>query len=200
MSFIINGEEVEYPEDTTIKCWYDSHSFTSCPLFIPLSNINNVWTMKGNFCSINCLKSFLIEENPYNRDELIGRSIVFARQYLCIPCVSISKSPSKYELSIYGGNKSILDFRKSFTFAKKMILSVSNNFQTQIKVRHLDSIRTHLPKALSMSSRSTGTQTSKTVLVKTSNIKTISFTSWWASRSSSVSQKQERGNNTETHF
>ncbi len=104
---------------TSVKCWWDSHSFTSLPCFLPESYHNNTYHVTGCFCSFNCALAynlyFLKDSKIYVRKALTCD--LYREMYGLGPddVVDIKEAPPKFILEDFGGQMSIDAFRKSFT-------------------------------------------------------------------------------------
>lgn len=127
------------PDKSDVVCWHCCHKFDTPPVFIPIKvdTSTKVWTLKGVFCSLACLKAFLIEEDTYARDSQILWAKKFASQYMDVPMV-IKRAPSRFVLKMFGGNMDIETFRST----KHKYL----NLVTPVIVKPLEEIMVTLPK------------------------------------------------------
>lgn len=127
----VNGKS--WPEKTNVVCWHDCHPFTTTPVGIPQTMINHTFVCSGNFCSYNCAKKYLCpnmnDEDDMsgvyvNTDIFVGDSHGDKLQLLELLCHLETGSPlteiikpagSRLALKMFGGNKTIEEFRESFS-------------------------------------------------------------------------------------
>jgi hypothetical protein len=101
---------------TDICCWHCCHKFTTMPCGIPLYYEDNIFYVKGIFCSFNC-----VLRNNYNSKE--NENIIQEREsllYLMYKKINnikeevyIPYAPEKEVLKIFGGLLEIEEFRKN---------------------------------------------------------------------------------------
>lgn len=101
----------EYPESSEYLCWWCCHSFDGSPKCVPTgyNNVNNTFTVTGNFCSWNCAKAYTFYEKP-NQISNLTRLIQFIHgsgEFL------IPIAPPRYLLKSFGGTMSIDEFRQN---------------------------------------------------------------------------------------
>lgn len=121
-----------WPKSSQFACYYCCHQFDSTPVGIPQTLIKNKFYCYGNFCSYNCAKRYLCP-NFNDQDDLAG---VFANTDIYVGdshgeklqllellfhmetgadlTEQIKPAPNKLVLRLFGGNKSIEEFRASF--------------------------------------------------------------------------------------
>lgn len=96
-------------KSTNLKCWNCSLNFDSIPVFLPVNctKKNNILYQEvhGNFCSFNCVKSYV---NIYFANSRLffeyNNNIIKLYKIFYNSTVSnIDLAPSKYDLNIYGG-------------------------------------------------------------------------------------------------
>ena len=134
------------PSSSKLVCWHDCHPFSHPPVFIPMGvdMATKEWTLRGLFCSLSCLKAFLVDEGVYSRDHQILWAKKFASQYMEVPSI-VPRAPSRFVLQMFGGNMSIDEFR---TTQHKYL-----NIRTPIRVRPLEEIAVTLPKKVKMNNK-----------------------------------------------
>lgn len=118
------------------NCFWDHHPFTNKPVYCPIEKIHNPliknyvshingkdykiqdsmqeskyqeYYVDGIFCSVECCLAY-IDSNKY--DPMYQNSEYYLREIFSF--VEQKKAPHWRLLSVYGGNLSIEDFRKSF--------------------------------------------------------------------------------------
>lgn len=119
-----------WPAHSSYACWYCCHTFNTTPVGIPQLLVNMVFHCYGNFCSYNCAKRYLRPDNEddiammqTSNDNIIQDDLGERLQLLELMChietgspldESIKMAPRRLSLSMFGGTKSIEEFRKSF--------------------------------------------------------------------------------------
>jgi hypothetical protein len=110
-----------WPTSTNILCWWCRRSFRGRPWFVPKSVEPNVvqpddhrqvvMTPEGNFCTAHCAAAYInatyIGSDRYNRHSMLKYlyRIIYGKN-----TVEITPSPSPYEMAIYGGNLSEVEY------------------------------------------------------------------------------------------
>lgn len=115
---------------TDVCCWHCCHKFETMPCGIPLSYNDNIFYVKGIFCSFNCAL-----RNNYNSKE--NENIIQEREsllYLMYKKINeikeefyIPYAPEKEVLKIFGGLLTIDEFRenvKTYEMVYPPILSI----------------------------------------------------------------------------
>ena len=100
---------------TDICCWHCCHKFETMPCGIPLSYENDIFHVKGVYCSFNCaLKS--------NYDSKISENVIQERESLLylmykqmnnVKDIEIPYAPERETLQMFGGTLTIEEFRKN---------------------------------------------------------------------------------------
>lgn len=119
-----------WPAHSSYACWYCCHSFNTTPVGIPQLLVNMVFHCYGNFCSYNCAKRYLRPESEDDvamlqtcNDSFIKDDLGERMQLLELLChietgapldTPIKPAPRRLTLSMFGGDKSIEEFRKNF--------------------------------------------------------------------------------------
>ena len=107
----INVHFFEFTEET--KCWWCKHTFSSPRLGLPEQHYNETFYCTGNYCSWECMKAYNIDTNDnfiWKRESLIN--LMYFMTYGLFK--DIKPAASWLILKDYGGNLSIVDFRKNF--------------------------------------------------------------------------------------
>ena len=119
-----------WPSNSTYACWYCCHKFSTTPVGIPQIFINNEFHCYGNFCSYNCAKRYL---RPQTEDDLamlqtssdvcvgddLGEKMQLLELLYHIETNSdidqpIKIAPSRLSLQMFGGDKTIEEYRSNF--------------------------------------------------------------------------------------
>lgn len=101
-----------------IKCWWCCHSFCNEPSFLPDHVTDNVYHVFGYFCSLNCAQAYNYDRNDHKiwqRANLINLLYNEVNEHK----KKIVPSPPRETLTIFGGFKSIEDFRKDSLIMRK---------------------------------------------------------------------------------
>ena len=105
----------EWPQTTDINCFWCCHDFDNTPWGVPLKYEKDLFHMFGNFCSPNCVSSYIFDSNK-NDDtkwELFSLlNLVYFKIYDKFK--NIEPAPSKLCLSKFGGCLSIKEYRNNF--------------------------------------------------------------------------------------
>ena len=119
-----------WPTYSPYVCWVDCHSFETTPVGIPYMFLNDVFYCYGNFCSYNCAMHYLCPDSEddnhmihTNTDGLSGDDLSDKIQLLELMChietglpfnCSIKKAASRLILKMFGGTKTIEEYRQNF--------------------------------------------------------------------------------------
>lgn len=112
---IINGADHHHD----IRCWWDHHTFAHLPFYLPEIYNNGIYYVIGFFCSLNCALAYnqniLKDFNVQDRKALAYQ--FYCELYDCshVDVYNIKCAPSILTLLVYGGKKSIEDYRKDLT-------------------------------------------------------------------------------------
>ena len=98
------------------NCWWCCYKFNTEPVFLPFKYNNNIFTVKGNFCSFNCCLSYNHNhtENYYETESLI---YLFYKKMndISFDKIKINYAPPKEILQKFGGPIDIDDYRQHFS-------------------------------------------------------------------------------------
>lgn len=108
------------PPKTDAACWWCCHTFDWHPLSLPVhyDEKRNKFKVSGNFCSWNCMKAFNGRTNSVNKFRQhqyihdLFRKIVLDKNGKPFPYKHIPLAPSRWTLKLFGGTKTIEEFRK----------------------------------------------------------------------------------------
>ena len=104
-----------WPDATNIDCLWCCHSFDKFPFGIPIKKCEDIYYMFGNFCSAECATSYNFDNNnsheSYERYSLIN--------YLYSEKGKIKSAGPRLSLKKFGGQLSIIEFRKNNTIYNK---------------------------------------------------------------------------------
>ena len=119
-----------WPTYSPYVCWVDCHPFETTPVGIPYMFLNDVFYCYGNFCSYNCAMHYLCPDSEddnhmlhANGDGLSGDDLSDKIQLLELMChietglpfnCSIKKAASRLILKLFGGTKTIEEYRQNF--------------------------------------------------------------------------------------
>ena len=108
------------PLKTDAACFWDCHPFDWPPLCLPVEfdEKRNRFKVTGNFCSWNCMKAFNNKSNSVNKFRQhqyihdLFRKIVLDKNEKPFPYKHIPLAASRWSLKLFGGTKTIEEFRK----------------------------------------------------------------------------------------
>jgi len=110
MNILEEFDKDNLPKTTNILCFHCCHSFSTQPLPMPFLYKNNIFYVKYNFCSWECMKTFNNESNNTNSFQIFTLITLFQKHVF--DCNIKAFAPSKYTLKCFGGDLSIEDFRR----------------------------------------------------------------------------------------
>lgn len=119
-----------WPTHTSYACWYCCHKFNTTPVGIPQLLVHTDFYCYGNFCSYNCAKRYL---RPLTEDDMamlqtpndvfveddLGEKLQLLELLYHIETNTpldepLKPAPRRLTLTMFGGNKTIEEFRKNF--------------------------------------------------------------------------------------
>jgi hypothetical protein len=121
-----------WPMTSPYACWYCCHSFDNTPVGIPAILTNYVFRCYGNFCSYNCAKRYLCplkddeddmasmqSSNDIFKGDDQGEKLQLLELLYHLETDAdmdepIKTAPRRLILKMFGGTKTIDEFRKSF--------------------------------------------------------------------------------------
>jgi len=110
----------EWPQTTSIHCYWCCHKFENAPFGIPLKYINNKFHVFGCFCSLECAAAYNFNSKE-SQDEIWERNNLINHIASKIGCQGrIKAAPTRLSLSIFGGHLSITEFRNYCNTTKMM--------------------------------------------------------------------------------
>lgn len=106
----------EWPQTTSIFCYWCCHKFDNAPFGIPVKHSCNKFHVYGCFCSLECATAYNFESKEshdeiwerYNLINLLAVKIGSG----CDAVKAVKAAPSRLSLSIFGGHLSIEEFRE----------------------------------------------------------------------------------------
>ncbi|CAH6420332.1 Viral transcription factor 2 [uncultured virus] len=103
---------------TNVKCWWDAHSFSNYPWFLPELFHNNTYHVIGCFCSPNCALAYNLyaikDSKTHHRKSLMYKLYRELHNLTPDEIVEIREAPPKEILVDFGGDMPIDVFRRSF--------------------------------------------------------------------------------------
>ena len=121
-----------WPVSSPYACWYCCHSFDTTPVGIPAILTNHVFRCYGNFCSYNCARRYLCplkddeddmasmqSSNDIFKGDDQGEKLQLLELLYHLETGAdldepIKTAPRRLILKMFGGNKTIEEFRRSF--------------------------------------------------------------------------------------
>ena len=130
--YVNNISFISYTTDKKIsikktdkKCWWDSYSFNNLPCFLPELYHNNIYYVRGCFCSFNCALAYnlyYIKDSKTNRRTTLIYKLYRELYGLNVDDpLDIKEAPPKEIIGDYGGDPKItIDvYRKTFNVLNK---------------------------------------------------------------------------------
>ncbi len=121
-----------WPVSSPYACWYCCHTFETTPVGIPAILTNHVFRCYGNFCSYNCARRYLCplkddeddmasmqSSNDIFKGDDQGEKLQLLELLYHLETGAdldepIKTAPRRLILKMFGGTKTIEEFRKSF--------------------------------------------------------------------------------------
>ena len=108
------SDHCEWPQNTSIACYWCCHQFQTVPFGIPVKYHNGKFHVFGCFCSLECATAFNFNSHE-SSDEIWERFNLInllSRKLLYKPLVK--SAPSRLALKMFGGHLDIDAFRECF--------------------------------------------------------------------------------------
>ncbi len=130
--------EGTWPPTSSYACWHCAHTFETSPVGIPVAYDErlNKWKLRGNYCSFNCAKASIRDQNRSDAGEVINqlsRLALYVHRCLAWDKPShlqskatfpgIKAAPPKSGLKMFGGWMSIEEFRDNFWHVRAAYVS-----------------------------------------------------------------------------
>lgn len=105
------NDKIIAKKNRDLVCWWCCHEFDVYPISCPeyFSQKNEIFTVKGIFCSFNCVKAYMLDKNSKNL-YLVSYLFKKIKGYYS----KIIPALPKELLKIFGGNMTIEEYRKNF--------------------------------------------------------------------------------------
>jgi hypothetical protein len=121
--FEMKNKSAEWPQNTSIACYWCCHKFTTVPFGIPVKYQNDVFYVFGCFCSLECAAAYNFNSKErademwerYNLINLVSRKLKYKP--------NIKQAPPREALVHFGGKMEIDEYRKYFDSTK--LLSIN---------------------------------------------------------------------------
>jgi hypothetical protein len=121
--FEMKNKMSEWPQSTSISCYWCCHPFNTVPFGIPVKFYNEKFHVFGCFCSLECAAAFNFNSKE-SSDEIWERNNLMnllSRKLGYKPV--IKPAPSRLSLKMFGGHLDIDTFRQYFD--SKKILNIN---------------------------------------------------------------------------
>jgi len=108
LDYRVANETMSLPESTATACYWCCGQFDGRPVVLPTEEENGIYTVYGNFCTLPCGLSYLLQEHidPQVRWE---RQALYHRMYKQV--TNIQPAPPKESLTMFGGTMSHEQYR-----------------------------------------------------------------------------------------
>jgi hypothetical protein len=121
--FEMKNKSSEWPQNTSISCYWCCHKFTTVPFGIPVKYQHDVFYVFGCFCSLECAAAYNFNSKErademwerYNLINLLSRKLKYKP--------NIKQAPPREALVHFGGKMEIDEYRKYFDSTK--LLSIN---------------------------------------------------------------------------
>lgn len=121
--FEMKNKSSEWPQNTSIACYWCCHKFASVPFGIPVKYQNDMFYVFGCFCSLECAAAYNFNSKErademwerYNLINLLSRKLQYKP--------NVKQAPPREALIHFGGKMDIDEYRKYFDSTK--LLSIN---------------------------------------------------------------------------
>jgi len=109
IEYKVANETMTLPESTSAACFWCAASFEGRPVVLPTQEENGIYTIYGNFCTLSCSLSYLLNEHvdPQVRWE---RQALLHRMYK--QDANVQPAPPRESLKFFGGPLSHEQYRE----------------------------------------------------------------------------------------
>jgi hypothetical protein len=109
IEYKVANETMTLPESTSAACFWCAAAFEGRPVVLPTQEEGGVYTVYGNFCTLSCSLSYLLNEHvdPQVRWE---RQALLHRMYR--QTVNVQPAPPRESLKFFGGSLSHDQYRE----------------------------------------------------------------------------------------
>lgn len=122
----LDGSKLKIKLKTDIWCMHDCHPFKSVPCFLVEKYYDGVYYVFGNFCSVSCALAYNIyyfKDNKITERERLTLAFyepMFKQDKSKInDCIKFKHASPRELLIVFGGNKTIEEFRKDSLLMNK---------------------------------------------------------------------------------
>lgn len=117
---LFNNIETDKKYDMNSCCYWCCHNFNNISIGLPLKYYNNKFYTYGNFCSIECMSAYNFYSNEINHNKWNTFTLInLLNKKLGGSIVKLA--PPRQSLIMFGGTKTIEEFRNSF-ISKNLLL------------------------------------------------------------------------------
>ena len=129
-------ESIDIVQTPSTACFYCNHSFNTKQWQLPINYTKCIFQMWGNFCSLECARSFLTyDHHIFNRDKCQSLLALYAMKSFG-KYKHIEKAPNKFLLQMYGGPLTIEEFRKSNESDRMWVVKIPESSTTHAIYDH----------------------------------------------------------------
>lgn len=100
---------------TNVCCWHCCHKFENMPCGIPISYEEELFNVKGIFCSFNCALTYNYDSNETENVIQERESLLYLlyKKIHNVKKIELNYAPEKETLQMFGGTLTIEEFRKN---------------------------------------------------------------------------------------
>lgn len=110
---LFNSIENEHKYDMNACCYWCCHIFNNISIGLPLKYYNDKFYTYGNFCSIECMSAYNFYSNEINHNKWNTFTLINLLNKK-LGGTTIKLAPPRQTLIMFGGKKTIDEFRNSF--------------------------------------------------------------------------------------
>jgi len=142
----INNDNDTYYNMNTC-CYWCCHIFNNKGIGMPIKYINNIFYTFGNFCSIECVTAynFYSSEINYNKWDIYSLIHLLNKK---LGNKTLKLAPPRQSLIMFGGTKTIDEFRNSFNIKNLLLhtypmVNITNNIEEIndiLNIKYIDNI------------------------------------------------------------
>lgn len=109
----LDVKDISIKIKTDIYCYWCCHSFDNSPVFMPCNFKNDIFTVKGVFCSFECCLSYMSTNSRYSKNIHLLKYMYYLYTGKKFFRESLVKAPERECLKIFGGPLCIQEFRNN---------------------------------------------------------------------------------------
>ena len=119
------GEQIEWPDRTSVCCWWCCHRFETAPVCIPAHYCptKKHFEVFGVFCSWNCAKASVQQNYSSESSEQLMWMRIMAKEVFATDLGEFHAAPQRIFLKMFGGHMDIDQFREKSIASQTVMMT-----------------------------------------------------------------------------